>query len=359
MNDRRVGVFAGTLLSLLGLAPAVALPPAGEATSRARTQPSTAAAQAADEGDPFDRQVLADNRKRFLAEKELRKLRLKYFGPIRKNEIRQAGIARLREYTDPAVFPALLSAFEREGPDVRLAVLDHLMDQASQAGDASLAWAAVFDADQTIRAEAAERVVKRAGVTGLAPLGVQSVIAEGLRRGGSEAAGSAAYLAYRLKLYEAIPMMIQAQAAGSGSSSGNSPGEPKGALAYIVIGRQTSFVADLTPVVGENAVGFDPTPGVITEGSVLTVYDAFVTVYHTAVYNWMSELAQAGWGGKSVAHLGRDPKKWNDWYTREFLPYRAAQEAAAAKATAPAQNQQPMAPALGDKPAMDPKPAGG
>ena len=64
-------------------------------------------------------------------ERELKKLKLKYFGSIRKTEIRQEGIARLREYTDPLIYPALIKIFEREHADVRTAILDMLYDQDS------------------------------------------------------------------------------------------------------------------------------------------------------------------------------------------------------------------------------------
>lgn len=272
-----------------------------------------------DPSDPAFQQIIDNNRRRFEAERTLRKMKLTHFGQVRDPAKRAQGLTSLRDYTDPATFPALLAAFEREERDVRTAVLDHLAAVANPDGDINLAWAAIHDNEEWFRTAAADRLATRVESLRETPLGVQSVIAAGLRYESTIAQTAA--LAERLRLFEAIPALIQAQT--SAVSSGNSNNE--GVRAFIVVGRQISFVSDLTPVVGTNAVGFDPTVSVITEGSTLSVGDVFVTSYQTTVLPSLARLASAAWGGQSVAHLGGDPARWREWYTHEYLPYAQAQ----------------------------------
>jgi hypothetical protein len=301
-----------------------------------------------DPSDPAYAEVLANNRKRFVAERELRKLRLSHFAKGLPPAKREAGLAIVRGYTDPATFPALLAAFVGMDAALRLAVLDHLAAQGTEAGDVHLAWAAIHDRDAAMRTAAEDRVVARAADLPSVPEGVQSVIAAGLKY--ESTAGEAAQLAYRLRLYEAIPTLIQllqsgagaggGSGGGAGGGGGSGGGDREGPLGWIAIGRQVAFVSDLTPVVGANAVAYDPTVSVITEGSVLEVRDAYVTAYITVTYPWLVKLASAGWGGQSVEHLGRDARKWAFWYRDEFVPYRAGVGAGAAEPSEKAEGAQ-------------------
>ncbi len=300
-----------------------------------------------DASDPRLKEVRESNRKRVVAEQEMRRIRHTHFGPIKKTAIRQAGIAQLRHYTDPAVFPALLSVFEREGQDVRLAILDHLADQASVQGDSTLAWAAVFDRSKPMRAAATERLLKRTHETGgEVPNAVQAVVAEGLARDKPDQVAGAANLANVLKLYDAIPMLIAQQVRPPSAGSA----EPEGDLAYIYVGTQRSFVADLTPVVGDSSVAFDPQLGVLSEGVVLRVIDAFVFQYNVEVHNSLVELSSAGWG-RSTSQLGWDSAAWTKWYQEDFATHRQqladaeARAQAAAKAAAEPANQPETQPA--------------
>jgi hypothetical protein len=157
------------------------------------------------------------------------------------------------------------------------------------------------------------------------------VIYEGLRRGSNKVKGRAAELAADLKLVELIPWLAAAQVSGRPASGGSSGGteDPDGSLAYIVVGTQQAFVADLEPVVSEGAVAFDPTLSTITEGTVLRVIDAVVYTYHVEVHRPLVRLASEA-AGRDMADLGWDYRKWAQWYYKDYLPSRDAAQASIA-----------------------------
>ena len=88
---------------------------------------------------------------------------------------------------------------------------------------------------------------------------------------------------------------------------------------------QLSFIRGAGRLVGDNAVGFDPTVSVVTDGAYLAVHDAVVTIYRTEVHQSLVALADRHWDGRSTARLGYDAKTWNEWLAREFEPYRQSQ----------------------------------
>ena len=280
---------------------------------------------------PEARAYAAAQKRRVELERELHKIRATYFRNVRNTEMRQAGIAKLREYTDPAVYPSLLKIFKRDKEDVRNAILDHLADQKSEQADATLAWAAVFDETETYRFEAAERLGHRAEEAP-ASFYVKSVVAKGLASPVNREVTAAAELAQHMNLLEAIPAMISAQVSGAAAQVG---GTDESALAYILIGTQQAFVSDLTPVVGDSAVAFDPTVGVVTEGVVLRVLDAVVLTYRVEVHNALVGMTSRAWG-QPTRRLGWDIPKWQEWYAKEFVPHLANLEAEKAAAQAQA-----------------------
>jgi hypothetical protein len=222
-----------------------------------------------DPSAPDQKAVTEFNKARRLAEKELRKIKTKHFGPIRKTEIRQAGILKLRDFKDVPALSAMITVMADEEGDVRGAVLDHLADQKTEQADAAIAWVAIFEKNRSFRAEALDRIARRTRENkGEVPLPAQSAVVAGLKSGKASYATAAGQVASFMRLFEAIPMMAAAQAGPQGGYYGGQPDTPDQELAYIVIGTQRSFIADLNPVVGENAVGFDPQVGVITEGVV-------------------------------------------------------------------------------------------
>lgn len=280
---------------------------------------------AEDPDDPLADRYAKEQKERLDIERELKLIRAHHFRGIRKAEIRQEGIDKLKPYTaNPTLYPMLLSLFEREGDDVRLAILDQFVEQKTDVADASIAWAAVFGRDKSYRGEAATRLLGRISASeGTISNRVKSVVAAGLKHERTREVSAAADLAWQLRLFEAIPMLINAQVVPDGNPGGGD-GEQEGAIADIVIGTQQAFVADLQPVVGDSAVGFDPELGVVTDGVVLRVMDAYVLTYRMDVHNSLNKLAAAGWGGQSVAHLGWDQNAWKSWYYNEFKPYRAS-----------------------------------
>ncbi len=286
-------------------------------------------------------------------ERELRKLRVKYFGSIRKVEIRQEGIAQLRQYTDPLIFPALVKVFEREHHDVRLAILDHLVDQASEQADVTLAWMAAFDRDQAIREEALTRLSARIRATGLVPQRIKYMVYQAMRSGSDDKINGAAQLAQSLNFFDAIPWMISAQFGGPNTGGGGGTPEPRGDLAYIVVGTQTAFVSDLTPVVSDSAVAFDPTLTTLTTGTILRVQDAVVTTYRTILQTVLVKMTSDAWG-QSTEGLGYDGGKWWNWYRQDYLPLvgeKLAREEREKTADHSAESPTPA-----DQPGSDPDP---
>lgn len=299
--------------------------PSGDGRTRVTVAPAPL-----DPDSPAGRALAEQNRKRVELERELNKIRVKHFGAMRKTEIRQAGIARLREFRDPAGFPSLIKVFAKEQDDVRHAVLDLLALDKGDAGDASLAWIAVHDDSTAYRGEATKRLLERreAWTGNGAPPGVQSIIAEALKTDSNKTLLAAAQLAEALSIWQAIPMIAMAQVGSGPAASSGSGGDPGTSLAYILVGNQTAFVSNLTPVVGNSAVAFDPTVGVITEGVVLRVIDAAVITYRVEVHQSLVRLSSNAWG-RSTADLGWDQNKWRSWWKDEFLPTRSEAERAA------------------------------
>lgn len=279
------------------------------------------------------------------AEAELKIIRSKHF-LTRNVEQRQVGTAKIRTFTDPATFPALLSVFDGDDRTVRMVVLDHLTDLASDEADATLAWAAIHDRENWFRTEAAQRLAKRVKTAGAISNRVKWSVAAGLRSNREKPMARAAQLARDLRMYDAIPQLINLQVGGGpagGGGGGANPGagstyfvgDPGTSLADLLVGTQTAFVADLDPVVGDNAVAFDPQLAVATEGTVLRVIDAVVVTYRVEIHNALIAIADAGWDGRSTARLGWDQRKWAIWYANEFVPHRRRVEAAANTTASP------------------------
>lgn len=298
-------------------------------TIRGNPQPA-----ASPEPDPVVEAFKEMQRRAKPLERELRIIRAKYIRGIRNVEIRQAGIHKLREFTDPASFPLMLDIF-RNDEDVRLALMRHLSDMKTEEADATLAWTAVYDESKAVRQVASDTLTERFAKEEVS-MGVQTVVAQGLRSSKDSVLSASASLAQVLKLYEAIPMMINAQIGGGGTSA-RVGGGGDGALAYILVGKQQTFVSDLTPVVGDSAVAFDPTLSVLTEGVILRVIDAVVLTYRVEVHRALVGLSSAGWG-QPTDDLGWDQRKWHEWAKAELPAIIARRDAklqeTAAKATA-------------------------
>ncbi len=300
--------------------------------------PDWARKLAIDPESPAARAYAEGRKKRLQHERELKRLRATHFRNIKLQAKRQEGIVKLHDYNDPSLDPLLIEIFEKEQLDVRCAILDMFADRKAEAGDTSLAWVAVFDDSEAVRSEAVTRLRRRQSEEGFLPEASRLVIYEGLRSGGQTAKAAAANLANWLGVVEAIPWMIGAQIGGS--PVGGTPGTGRrGDLAWIAVGQQQAFVSDLTPVVGPNAVAFDPQLSVVTTGTLLRVTDAVVVEYHIDIHNALVDMTSR-LSGTDTGPLGWHNTHWRDWYRDEFLPLWAAKEearkAAAHRSAAPA-----------------------
>jgi hypothetical protein len=300
---------------------AVALGPILLASAAAKAQdeiPAWAKVVVKDPNSPEMKAYAAQQKKRLAVERELKKFRSDFFRTARPPEVRAKAIEKLKEYTDPAIFPSLVDIFSTEAMDVRLGLLDHFAAQRTDEGDTTLAWIGVFDKSMDVREAAVRRLKERMTGRQSIPNQVLWVVYEGLAHGDEDAIAASAAIVNALSILEAIPMLINAQAGVSGGG-GNSAGERTGALAYIFVGTQTTYVSDLTPVVSEAAVGFDPTVDVVNDGVVLEVLDAHVYVLRGPVRYALREIVTRE-TGLSTSHLGWNPHPWHEWYAKEFLP---------------------------------------
>lgn len=291
--------------------------------------PDWARRMAADPDSPAMRSYAAQQKKRVEVERELKKIRFQHFGSINNVEIRQAGIAKLRAYTEPASFPSLVEVFRDEKDDVRRAVLDHLADQKSDEGDACLAWIAAHDKSAELRTAATARVATRVQEAGRVSPRIALVVYGALRSSNESIIAQGAQLASGIGMHEAIPWLISAQL-GSAPAAGATERAGTGDLAWIMVGQQIAFVSDLTPVVADSAVAFDPQLSVVTEGVLLRVHDAAVLTYRYEVHNALIDLSSRDWG-RPTNGLGWNQEGWRDWYTKEYLPFRKSRDIELAK----------------------------
>ncbi|MCC6285246.1 MAG: hypothetical protein IT439_08105 [Phycisphaerales bacterium] len=287
--------------------------------------------------------------------RELGKLRRQYFRSRNDIELRQAGLRKLREYAAPENFPALLEVFRHDRDDVREAVLDLVVDQGGEDADAALAWASIFEPDAGFRRAALARLAAKAERDGgRASDRVTYIVAQTLKHSAVERElCNAAHVADTLNIIQVIPHLIAAQAGGVG---GSGSGDGQGDRGWILVGRQVAFVSDLQPVVADSAVAFDPQLDVVTEGTLIRVFDAAVVTYITPVHAALVGLASRAYG-RDLSALGYDQPRWGNWYINEFLPAQAAKEAAAAREASTRPGAAAPAPPVADEPARPPEPS--
>jgi len=276
---------------------------------------------------PQAKMVAEQARARVGVEKELKKIRSQHFGRHKYEQRRHEGFVKLEKYLDAAFYPLLIDVFSREDADVKIYLMDRFAAAANPAGDAALAWLAVYDKDLAMRAEATSRIKARLKADKRAVESTRMVVYEGFRSGKDKIMTSSARLASNLNLIELMPWLISAQATGQPTAQtagiGGGTGSGGGALAWILVGQQTAFVSDLTPVVGPYAVAFDPQLSTITTGTLLRVVDAVVISYHIDIHNTLVDWSTREYG-QDTGGLGYDYKQWKTWYDSEFLPFVTA-----------------------------------
>jgi len=279
-------------------------------------------------------------KRKFVLTRDLQQIRHRYFRDVSAEKARKQGLDRLREMAKETVaLPLILDIFKHEDRKTRLEVMDMLASMKTQPTDSTVAWMALTDTDPQTREAAAKLIADRTQEgSGQVPIGAQWAIAGALDSSDNALVSAAANMALNLRLIDAIPSMIAAQVANPNAGA---PGA--GAIGQISIVTQRAFVSDLTPVVGNSAVGFDPQLSTVSEGVVLRVFDAYVITYRTEVHSALVALSTQAMDGQSTASLGYDQAAWKTWYEETFLPYQAA-KAKNTKDQSPAPNAAPPTP---------------
>jgi hypothetical protein len=270
-----------------------------------------------DPTSPASRAKAAKNKRKVELERELAKLRATYFRGARNVEQRQIGIAKLRAYNQPEAYPPLLKVFERESEDVQRAIIGMLIEQGTAEADATLAWAAVMLNNAEFRSNAGAGLRQRVRAAGVTQP-IFNVLDMALQSESEDRANAAAEFADEFEIVGLIPRLISAQVSGN-PGGGGGESDRTGDLAFIAIGRQVAFISDLTPVVSDSAVGFDPTISVANEGTVVAIQDAAVTIYRTEIHASLVGLTSRVWG-QPTSGLGYDYEAWKRWYFDQFLP---------------------------------------
>lgn len=252
-----------------------------------------------------------------VSDAEARKAIMRLASP--KPALRDEGLRMLRTFTTPEGQWALYHASRGTDGSIKLQVLEHLASLGSS-GQAGLAWIAIHDRDAAIRNEAAERIEQPPSNEALA------VIDGALRSPNHMVVNQAGLLAGQINAIKAIPLLIAAQFA-------QDPVQDQADLAWIAIGTQRSYVANLVPITGNSSAGFQPVIGQIYEGVVMAIDDAaaVATTYRPGVHQSLMALATLD-SGQSTAHLGWDLNAWVVWYNDTYLPILASR---AAEAEAP------------------------
>ncbi|MEO0631179.1 MAG: hypothetical protein AAFY46_10710, partial [Planctomycetota bacterium] len=229
----------------------------------------------------------------------------------------ERGWEELQAYAhDDRVYPVLLELFERQPLEIRNDLLRFFEQHAGGNAQAMLAWVAVFEERDIEHRDFASATLAGLIGRGEPDFKAQRVIAMGLRSSEDGPVNAAANLVRQYNLLRAVPLLAQAQLQPRRSGTRD---VRTGALAQIVVGTQQAFVADLTPVVATGAVGFQPTIGIATNGTVLRVIDAVVYEYRTEVHRVLVDMTTAA-SGEATGRLGYGADAWQEWYTRVLEP---------------------------------------
>ena len=173
-----------------------------------------------------------------------------------------------------------------------------------------MGWVAIFDTDAAIRNESLNRMVSPVADP------VLYLLNGALRSKKHEVANAAASLTNALNVVQAIPLLIFAQATGAPNDGGG-----QGDLAWIAIQTQRAYVQNLTPVVGDASGAFQPIIGVVSDGVVMRVMDAYVIEYRTPVHAALVNLSSQDWG-QPTEYMGYNIQSWWDWYNDEYVPFK-------------------------------------
>lgn len=247
-------------------------------------------------------------------------LRSRSFSHVASGKARAAGLATLREATDPAGFGSMYGALRGQKEDVLVAMLDAFAKGGDE-GQYALACVAIQDDSAAVRAEATRRIRRPPAASVLAALD------DGLRSENHDWIDRAGILAGAVHAVEALPTLIFAQFA-------QAPKSDRGDRAWIAIGRTVSYVANVVPVVGDNAGAYQPVIGQLIEGVVMRVQDCAVTIYHGGVHDALVAMSTYD-SGTDTSALGWDIRAWHRWFNEQYVPMKKRQDEELAKASAP------------------------
>ncbi|MDA1262254.1 MAG: hypothetical protein O3B75_05085 [Planctomycetota bacterium] len=230
----------------------------------------------------------------------------------RRGATRIQNIALLNQWKDPSSWQPLWDAMKKEKDDVRLAFLDHLASQGGL-GQGMLAKIAIRSEESTMRHEASRRIVRPACDE------VIAIIELGLRDERHIVVNQSGLLAGKVDAFAVIPSLIFAQVTADEKKT-------KGDLAWIAIGSNTHYIANVTAVVGDNSGAFIPVIGNLQTGVLMRVQDAMVYNYRSDAHQSLISLTSRDFG-QSTADMGWDMKRWWTWFNTEYLPFKQAQAA--------------------------------
>jgi len=248
----------------------------------------------------------------------------------RRGLIRSTNLKQFSQWTVPASWQALWDAMQDQHDDVKLAFFDHLTTQGD-IGEAMLAKIAIKATDTAIRHEATRRIRRPACDA------VVAVIDLGLRDQRHVVANQAGLLAGKVDAFAVIPALIFAQATADEKKN-------DGDLAWIAIGSQISYVANVQAVVGDGAAAFTPVISNLQTGVLMRVQDAMVYNYRSDAHQSLVTLTTRDFG-QSTADMGWDIKRWWRWFNEVYVPFKQARAAAAASVPTPAVPPVPEPPA--------------
>ncbi|MBM4107986.1 MAG: hypothetical protein FJ255_04135 [Phycisphaerae bacterium] len=282
--------------------------------------PEWARRLAIDPSDPRLDEFKQMRRRQMEFEKRIKKVRFDSLRATNRPDVRAKGLATLNDLTDPAAFTPLVELLADQGPDVNQWLVGHFSSLKSDEADATLAWLALNSRDSELAADAGRALVGRVAQSGVISMRVQRVVVGALQSDADRIVLAGANLAETLGLWQMIPHLINAQVS-QGSSA-----DRQGPLAWILVGEQTAFVADLTPIVAPGAVAFDPQVATITTGTLLVIHDAVVTTVRFEVADVLHRMA-ARHVGSDTSRLGFDAGAWKRWHEEVFVPWARAQAA--------------------------------
>ncbi len=307
-------------------------------TTAANEPPDAIMKQVVDPEDPKLREFKEFRKKQLALEKDLKKLRGKYFANTNNAALRSDGILKLRTYRDDWMYQSLIAVFQEQADDVRDGLLEIFTSAKSDAGDRGLMWLAIAHPKAAWRSAAIESLSHRVNESGRPTRAMVDVASNAVNSGDQAVIASAGEAGAALNIFEIIPLLIQAGGGGGPGPGGSYPDtQHKRPLAWIAFATQTAYVSNLRPAAGQGTIGFDPTISVVNSGNLLVINDAVVSqAPPRIVYRPLASLGSAltGQPAEDLAKMGTDAASWKQWYASIGGPALAKREAAFAKAAA-------------------------